>query len=113
MELCCINELVFSKFDALLPVVAQSAENGNVLMVAFANEEAVRKTIQSGFAHYWSRSRKCLWKKGESSGNRQKVEAVWVDCDADTLIYRVDQEGPACHTGTETCFFRKLKGDFS
>ena len=110
MEPCSIDELDFSKSNGLLPVVAQSVENGDVLMFAFANQEAVLKTMLSGFAHYWSRSRGCLWKKGESSGNLQIIEAVWVDCDADTLIYRVHQEGPACHTGQATCFFRQLKG---
>ena len=110
MEPCSIDELDFSKSNGLLPVVAQSVKNGDVLMFAYVNKDAVLKTMQSGFAHYWSRSRGCLWKKGESSGNLQKIESVWVDCDADTLIYRVHQEGPACHTGKETCFFRQLKG---
>ena len=96
MEFCQINELNFCKSNGLLPVVVQSVENGDILMFAYANEEAVMKTVRSGYAHYWSRTRGCLWKKGETSGNDQKVEAIWVDCDSDTLIYRVQQHGPAC-----------------
>ncbi len=108
MDKINIDELDFRKQDGLLPVIAQSVETGEILMLAYANEEAVSKTRESGFAHYWSRSRKSLWKKGESSGNLQSVAEIWVDCDADTLVYRVSQKGPACHTGAPTCFFKKL-----
>ena len=89
-------------------MVTQDATSGKVLMVAYANEEAVQLTLSTHLAHYWSRSRNKLWKKGEESGHLQKVREVLVDCDADTLLYVVDQTGPACHTGNETCFFRKL-----
>ncbi len=99
------------KFDerGLIPVIAQDAKSGEVLMLAYANEEAIRKTLETGYAHYWSRSRKKLWMKGETSGNVQKVIEVRVDCDGDALLYIVEQVGNACHTGNRTCFFRRLK----
>ena len=103
-----IEEVDFKKGEGLVPVVTQDVESGKVLMVAYANEEAVRLTLETRLAHYWSRSRNKLWKKGEESGNVQKVHDVLIDCDGDTLLYVVDQSGPACHTGNETCFFRKL-----
>ena len=103
-----IADLDFDKQGGLLPVIAQDESSGVVLMLAYANMEAVKKTQESGFAHYWSRSRNALWKKGESSGNLQKIVDVWVDCDEDTLLYKVDQSGLACHTGEPSCFFRKL-----
>ncbi len=94
------------KFDAngLIPVVAQDAESGDVLMVAWMNREAVERTAATGRATYWSRSRQQFWVKGETSGHRQHVKQILVDCDADTLLVLVDQEGPACHTGTRSCF---------
>lgn len=103
-----IEEIDFAKGDGLVPVVAQDRASGRVLMVAYANREAVEATLKTGFAHYWTRSRSKLWKKGEQSGHIQEVGEVLVDCDADTLVYVVDQTGPACHTGQETCFFRTL-----
>jgi phosphoribosyl-AMP cyclohydrolase len=103
-----MNEIDFAKGDGLVPVVTQDATSGKVLMVAYANSEAVKLTLETHMAHYWSRSRNKLWKKGEESGNVQKVHDVLIDCDGDTLLYVVDQSGPACHTGNETCFFRKL-----
>jgi len=103
-----MNEIDFAKGDGLVPVVTQDATTGRVLMVAYANEQAVRLTLETRMAYYWSRSRNKLWKKGEESGNVQKVREVLVDCDGDTLLYVVDQSGPACHTGNQTCFFRKL-----
>ncbi len=98
------------KFDerGLIPVIAQDARSGEVLMLAYANEEAIRRTLETGYAHYWSRSRKKLWMKGETSGNVQKVIEVRVDCDGDALLYIVEQVGNACHTGNRTCFFRRL-----
>jgi len=104
-----MNEIDFAKGDGLVPVVTQDATSGKVLMVAYANSEAVKLTLETHMAHYWSRSRNKLWKKGEESGNVQKVHDVLIDCDGDTLLYVVDQSGPACHTGNETCFFRKLE----
>jgi phosphoribosyl-AMP cyclohydrolase len=104
-----MNEIDFAKGEGLVPVVTQDATSGKVLMVAYANNEAVELTLQTKMAHYWSRSRNKLWKKGEESGNVQKVKEVLIDCDGDTLLYVVDQSGPACHTGKETCFFRELE----
>ena len=99
--------------QGLLAVIAQDAESGAVRMMAYANEAAIRRTLETGAAHFYSRSRKQLWKKGETSGNTLAVRDVWVDCDGDTLIYMVDPEGPSCHTGAETCFFRRLERDGS
>ena len=97
--------------DGLVTVVAQDASSGAVLMVAHASPEAVERTRETGFAHYHSRSRDELWQKGESSGHVQHVEEIRVDCDGDALLYRVSQEGGACHTGHESCFYRTLDGD--
>lgn len=96
--------------DGLVPAVAQSAEDGTVLMLAYVNEEALERTRETGDAHYYSRSREELWHKGGSSGHTQSVEEIRVDCDADTLLYVVEQEGGACHTGFESCFHRTLDG---
>ena len=104
-----ISDLDFEKFSGMLPVIAQEQASGKVLMLAYANLEAVRKTQETGYAHYWSRSRNTLWKKGESSGHVQQITEVLVDCDEDTLLYKVSQTGPACHTGEKSCFFRKLQ----
>ena len=104
-----ISDLDFEKFSGLLPVIVQEQGSGKVLMLAYANLEAVRKTQETGYAHYWSRSRNTLWKKGESSGHVQQIMEVLVDCDEDTLLYKVSQNGPACHTGEKSCFFRKLQ----
>ncbi len=93
----------------LVAVIAQDAETGEVRMLAYADETAVETTLRTGLAHFYSRSRERLWKKGESSGNTLRVRSVWVDCDGDTLIYMVDPAGPTCHTGEETCFFRELE----
>ena len=96
--------------DGLIPVIVQDTETREVLMMAYANDEAVRLTQQTGFAHYYSRSRKKLWKKGEESGHFQRVKRILADCDEDCLIYDVDQTGAACHTGYRTCFYRTLDG---
>lgn len=96
--------------QGLIPVVAQDAATGQVLMVAYMNREALEKTLQTGEAWYWSRSRRSLWRKGAVSGNTQTVRRVDVDCDADALLLTVDQTGVACHTGHRTCFFRALEG---
>ena len=97
------------RWDAagLVPVVAQDATSGDVLMVAYADAEAVRLTLETGVAHYRSRTRG-LWRKGDTSGNVQRIREVRIDCDGDTLLYRVDPAGPACHTGERTCFFRSV-----
>lgn len=98
------------KFDdaGLVVAVAQDFRTGDVLMVAYMNREALEKTISTGYAHYWSRSRKRLWMKGETSGNTQKVRKIMLDCDGDALLLLVEQEGAACHTGNRTCFFRSV-----
>jgi phosphoribosyl-AMP cyclohydrolase len=99
------------KFEnGLIPVIVQDASTREVLMMAYANEEAVRLTEETGFAHYYSRSRKKLWKKGEESGHFQKVLRIFTDCDEDCLIYEVQQTGAACHTGYMSCFYRTLDG---
>jgi phosphoribosyl-ATP pyrophosphohydrolase/phosphoribosyl-AMP cyclohydrolase len=97
--------------QGLVAVIAQDAETGEVRMVAYADQTAIEKTLETGFAHFFSRSRGELWKKGETSGNTLAVRSVWIDCDGDTLIYMVDPAGPSCHTGAETCFFRRLDDD--
>ncbi|HEY5940610.1 MAG TPA: bifunctional phosphoribosyl-AMP cyclohydrolase/phosphoribosyl-ATP diphosphatase HisIE, partial [Gemmatimonadales bacterium] len=90
--------------DGLVPVVTQESRSGDVLMVAFANRDALDRTLATGLAHYYSRSRGALWQKGETSGHVQRIVEVRLDCDGDTILYRVEQTGPACHTGTRTCF---------
>jgi phosphoribosyl-AMP cyclohydrolase len=99
------------KFDqnGLVVCVTQDANSGGVLMVAWMNEEALRLTLASGDVTYWSRSRKSLWRKGETSGHVQKLIEAWIDCDGDTILLKVDQTGPACHTGAATCFFRRAE----
>ncbi len=98
------------RFDGggLVPVVAQDAATGDVLTLAYANREALEKTLATGEAHFYSRSRRELWRKGATSGNTQKVVEVRYDCDADALLMLVDPAGPACHTGERTCFFRSF-----
>jgi len=105
-----LKALDFTKGNGLIPVVVQDAGSKEVLMLAYANEEALKKTLSTGYAHYWSRSRKKLWMKGETSGHTQKIKQIKTDCDYDTLLYVVEQKGPACHTGEYTCFHNKLKG---
>ena len=104
-----LKKLDFKKGNGLIPVVVQEAESKELLMLAYANEEALQKTLSTGYAHYWSRSRNKLWMKGETSGHLQKIVNVLADCDYDTLLYIVEQKGPACHTGKHTCFHNKLK----
>ncbi len=90
--------------DGLVPVVTQESRSGDVLMVAYANRDALERTLATGLAHYFSRSRGVLWQKGETSGHVQRVREVRLDCDGDTVLYRVEQTGAACHTGARTCF---------
>lgn len=99
--------------NGLIPVVVQDAKTSEVLMLAYANEEAIRRTLETGYAHYWSRSRNKLWMKGETSGNTQRIVEIRVDCDCDTLLYLVEQRGNACHTGHRSCFFRRLEDEDS
>lgn len=103
-------DLAFDEHD-LLPAVAQDAETDEVLMLAYVSREAVSRTRETGLAHYYSRSRDELWQKGATSGHVQRVEDVRVDCDGDALLYRVEQEGGACHTGYRSCFYRTLDGE--
>ena len=103
------NKLDFEKGKGLIPTIAQDYKTGKVLMLAYVNKQSLKKTLETGYAHYWSRSRKKLWMKGETSGHTQKIKSVLVDCDYDTLLYLVAQKGPACHTNKPTCFHNKLK----
>jgi phosphoribosyl-AMP cyclohydrolase len=97
-------------FDSsgLVPAIAQDHATGAVLMMAWMNADALRLTLSSGEVTYWSRSRNALWRKGETSGRVQRVVEAWIDCDGDTLLFKVEQTGPACHTGAPTCFYRRL-----
>ncbi|MEA3641427.1 MAG: phosphoribosyl-AMP cyclohydrolase [Lamprobacter sp.] len=105
-----IKQLVdFSKGDGLITAIAQDAETGEILMLANMNEESLAKTLELGEAVYWSRSRQRLWHKGEESGNTQKIRELYLDCDGDAILLKVEQIGEAaCHTGKRSCFFRKL-----
>jgi len=96
--------------ERLIPAIAQDAKTGEVLMLAYMNDEALAKTRETGTAHYWSRSRKKLWLKGESSGHFQKVVEIRIDCDEDAILLLIEQEGGACHTGYRSCFYRTIEG---
>jgi phosphoribosyl-AMP cyclohydrolase len=98
------------KFDekGLIPAVVQEWKTGEVLMVAYMNAESLKRTVESGLTWYWSRSRQKFWQKGETSGNIQRVKDILYDCDMDTLLIKVEQTGPACHTGKRCCFFRSF-----
>jgi phosphoribosyl-AMP cyclohydrolase / phosphoribosyl-ATP pyrophosphohydrolase len=102
-----LSSLRFNEQE-LIPAVVQDVATGQVLMLAYVNREALQKTLATGIAHYWSRSRAKLWQKGETSGHIQHVRDIRYDCDADTLLMRVEQVGVACHTGQRSCFFRSL-----
>ena len=97
--------------DGLVPAVAQDADSGEVLMLAYVTPEAVERTRETGRAHYYSRSREELWDKGATSGHVQHVEEIRVDCDGDAILYLVSQDGGACHTGYESCFYRTIDGE--
>jgi phosphoribosyl-AMP cyclohydrolase len=104
--------LDFSKMGGLIPAIVQDAASGEVLMLAFMNLEAWELTLQTGEAHYYSRSRRKIWRKGETSGHVQRVKAVYLDCDQDTLLLKVEQVGgAACHTGHRSCFYRRRQGE--
>ena len=107
-----MDTLSFDKGGGLLPAIVQDLATGDVLMLAYINEESWQKTKETGKAHYWSRSRNKLWLKGESSGHVQLVKEILVDCDADTVVFRVEQlGGAACHKGYRSCFFRQVQGN--
>jgi phosphoribosyl-ATP pyrophosphohydrolase/phosphoribosyl-AMP cyclohydrolase len=103
-----IDEIVYDD-KGLVPVIVQDAENGQVLMFAYANKEAIEKTQEKNRAHFWSRSRKKLWEKGEESGNTQEVRQIFLDCDRDAVLVLVNQKGASCHTGQRTCFFTNVR----
>ncbi|MDE3060212.1 MAG: phosphoribosyl-AMP cyclohydrolase [Pseudomonadota bacterium] len=102
-----LKQIAFDE-RGLVPAIAQHWQTDEVLMLAWMNRQAVEKTLSTGQVHYWSRSRQSLWRKGETSGHTQILKEFYVDCDGDTLLLKVDQNGPACHTGEKTCFFRKM-----
>lgn len=104
-----IEDLDWEKMNGLLPVITQEAYTHEVLTLAYVNKEALRKTIETGWAHYFRRSHGRVMKKGVTSGNVQKIREVLTDCDNDAVIYLVDQTGPACHLGVRTCFHKKIK----
>jgi phosphoribosyl-AMP cyclohydrolase len=104
--------LDFDKAGGLVPAIAQDADTGEVLMLAWMNREAFEETVRTGRAVYFSRSRNKLWRKGEESGHFQEVKGIFIDCDADTVLLKVKQHGgAACHEGYKSCFFRRLEGD--
>ncbi|UOD33797.1 phosphoribosyl-AMP cyclohydrolase [Deferribacteraceae bacterium V6Fe1] len=103
-----IAKIDWEKMNGLVPVVVQDVVDKEVLMQAYADEQALKLTLETGFAHYYSRSRKSIWKKGETSGHLQKINKIYLDCDGDCLLYIVEQIGPACHTGKKTCFFNEI-----
>ena len=105
------NDLIAAvAFDTagLVPAIAQDAKTGEVLMLAWMNKDALKRTLERGEVTYWSRSRQELWRKGATSGHTQRLIEAYVDCDGDTILLKVEQVGPACHTGAPTCFFRKM-----
>lgn len=111
-ELALEFELDFEKTGGLIPAIAQDAETGEILMMAYINEASFHETLRSGKATYWSRSRKTLWKKGETSGHVQHVREILVDCDLDTVVLKVEQVGgAACHKGYKSCFYRVVDGN--
>jgi len=108
MNLSWLNDIKWTE-EGLIPVIAQNAATGKILMFAWMNRESLMLTVSEGYAVYWSRSRHKLWCKGEESGNRQKILEIFLDCDEDVLLLKIEQEGGiACHTGRESCFYRRL-----
>lgn len=109
MNAAWLDEISWTE-DGLVPVIAQQADSGRVVMFAWMNKTSLALTVEEGYAVYWSRSRQRLWRKGEESGNRQKVLDIQLDCDADVILLKIEQEGGiACHTGRESCFYRSLQ----
>ncbi len=107
-----LDAVKFDK-DGLVPAIAQDAETGKVLMLAYMNRDSLEITLKERKMCYWSRSRKELWRKGATSGNTQDVKEILIDCDGDALVFKITQTGGACHTGYESCFFRKVEDDGS
>ena len=105
-----LEQIKFNE-NGLVPVIVQDVSSGQVLMLAYANKDAIQKTIDSDKSHFWSRSREKLWMKGEESGNVQDIKELYYDCDIDTILYLVQQTGVACHTGERTCFYRSTNGN--
>lgn len=103
-----LEQIAWEKLGGLIPAVAQDYKTQEVLMLGFMNQEALSLSLQSGFAHYFSRSKQRIWKKGEQSGHTQKIRALALDCDKDSLLLQVEQEGVACHTGAKSCFYRSI-----
>lgn len=109
MELPDIQQSVKWNAQGLVPAIAQDAETNEVLMLAWMNPESLKLTLETGLATYFSRSRNSLWVKGETSGHLQKLVSLYLDCDGDTILLKVNQTGPACHTGNPTCFFNQIR----
>ena len=106
-----VSNIDFSKSGRIVPVIVQDANTKEILTLAYTNKESLERTLSTGNSWFWSRSRKKLWMKCEESGNTQKIKEILVDCDSDALIYVVEPQGPACHTGERTCFHNSLKSD--
>ncbi|TFG04704.1 MAG: phosphoribosyl-AMP cyclohydrolase [Promethearchaeota archaeon] len=108
-----LEQLDFSKLGNLVVILIQDWQTNELLMCGFANREAIVQSLTTGYSHFYSRSRKTLWKKGGTSGHTQEIKEVFIDCDGDAILFKVDQKVAACHTGYKSCFFRKLtdKGD--
>ena len=104
-----ISNIDFSKGDGIVPVIVQDANTKEILTLEYTNKESLGLAIKTGNSWFWSRSRNKLWMKGEESGNTQKIKKILVDCDSDSLIYLVEPQGPACHTGERTCFHNSMK----
>jgi len=103
-----LSKIDWKKINGLVPVIAQDIKSKEVLMLAYMDKQALKETLESGYAHYYSRQRKKIWMKGETSGNTQRVKEILIDCDNDALLLKVKQKGNACHTGNKTCFYTKL-----
>ncbi|MFA7022277.1 bifunctional phosphoribosyl-AMP cyclohydrolase/phosphoribosyl-ATP diphosphatase HisIE [Aliarcobacter sp.] len=106
-----LEKIEWEKMDDLIPVITQDSSSNEVLMLAYVNKEALELTLKNGFAHYFSRSKQRIWKKGESSNHTQKIVDIFLDCDNDTLLFKVIQEGVACHTGRKSCFFTNIQNE--
>lgn len=106
-----LEKIEWKKMDDLIPVITQDSSSNEVLMLAYVNKEALELTLKTGFAHYFSRSKQRIWKKGESSNHTQKIVDIFLDCDNDTLLFKVIQDGVACHTGRKSCFFTNIQNE--